>query len=48
MLHTISKLKVNDRLQRENKIMSLYYVLSYLTDLRVLLQITEWNFIKAF
>ena len=49
MLRTVSKMKGSDRLRRPNKIISLYNVHWYLTDtnLRDLLQITEWNFIKA-
>jgi hypothetical protein len=49
MLHTVSKMKGSDRLQRPNKIMFVNNVHWYLTDtnLRALLQITEWNFIKA-
>jgi len=49
MLHTVSKMKGSGELQRPYKIMSLYNVRWYLTDtnLRAVLQITEWNFIKA-
>ena len=49
VLHTVSKMRGSDRLQRPNKIMSPNNVHWYLTDtnLRAVLQITEWNFIKA-